>query len=77
MKVAMYLAAKQRAQRERQRALTDGTAAPASNQALSSAQMRELIGCDSPLDPRGNPQFTNNIYKCMEREFETKKRFCK
>ena len=39
--------------------------------------MRELVGCEAPVDPRGNAAFTEAIYKCMEREFETKKRFCK
>ncbi len=39
--------------------------------------MRELIGADSPVDPRGNAKYIESIYRCMEREFETKKRFCK
>ena len=39
--------------------------------------MRELVGYESPIDPRGNSAYIEAIYKCMEREFETKKRFCK
>ena len=33
----------------------EGDAAPG---AVNTSQMRELIGCDSPIDPRGNPSFT-------------------
>ena len=37
--------------------------------------MKELVGYPAKVDPRGNPVFIENIYKTMEREFQTKQRF--
>lgn len=30
-----------------------------------------------PISPIGNPEFIKNIYHCIEREFDTKKRHSK
>ena len=71
MKVAMYLATK------RQDKPKGKKGAPSAVDEEEAELMRELIGADSPVDPRGNAKYIESIYRCMEREFETKKRFCK
>ena len=40
-------------------------------------QMQNISGMNCPIDPRGNPKFIKNIYNSIEKEYETKKRFCK
>lgn len=39
--------------------------------------MQNISGMNCPIDPRGNPKFIKNIYNSIEKEYETKKRFCK